>query len=120
MKKLIVLASLLLSQVSWGVTCYTASESTYDYVPKELCFDFVYLDINREEVILRETNGMLPTVLYPHYVARRNENGYRFIAKHRYIVIEAHTDNDGYVEVSHLKVKAELTHGEVPYQLKRP
>lgn len=145
MKSLFISAAiLLLSQSAIASTCYVPNDHSYHFIPKELCFDFLYLDQERREVILREINGLLPTVLYPQYVARRNENGFRFISDYEKInhwpgncmegktlnlIIEGQSDNDGYVEEYYLKIKVrysyswddchgELLQGEITYRLK--
>lgn len=126
MKNVLIILSLLFSQLAISApACYQVSAPTYDFIPQELCFEFVYLDTTREEVILKETSGKLPTHLFPHYVARRNENGYRFIAQYQILnhwpggceegktlrlVIEGRSDNDGYVENTNLIIKAQYEH----------
>ncbi|MFA5584534.1 MAG: hypothetical protein WDA09_10000 [Bacteriovoracaceae bacterium] len=141
---LISAATLLLSQSAIATTCYVPEENSYDFIPTELCFDFLYLDTQRNEVILKEINGLLPTVLHPQYVARRNENGFRFISTYEKInhwpggctegkqlnlIIEGQSDNDGYVDENYLKIKGrysynwddchgKLEEGEITYKLK--
>jgi hypothetical protein len=145
MKKLLILTSLLFAQFASAETCYQLTQPTYDFIPQELCFDFLYLDAQRKEVVLKETKGQLPAVLRPEYVARRNENGYRFISTYEKlnewpggcesgktlnIIIEGQSDNDGYVDATFLNIKAQYVHawdschsrenkGVITYQLKR-
>lgn len=145
MKNILILASLLFTQFAVAETCYQLTQPTYDFIPQEICFDFLYLDAQREEVVLKETKGLLPTVLHPEYVARRNENGYRFISTYEKlnewpggcesgktlnIIIEGRSDNDGYVDATFLDIKAQYVHawdschsrenkGVVTYQLKK-
>jgi hypothetical protein len=144
MKKMLAIASLALASSVWASpACYIAEESWYE-IPQEICFEEILANVDTEELRITETTKIFPTTLASNYFARRNENGFSFRTSHTHIDnwsggcedgltivinVRGQTDNDGYVEVTHLEVSADYEHafdschsrirkGTVRYKLK--
>lgn len=95
-----------------NAACYV-TEDIFPSLPKEICIENMAVDLNAEILNIGQTNGVIPSSLPTHYLARRNENGYSFKASHLLVdswpggcesgetvvlTIRGKTDNDGLVE----------------------